>query len=265
MTFFGTLDQNKPISLTDQGKIALGEGASPGISSSGSLIIETLQASADIVINPNGNGSLHLGHIGGGNVNAYGTMAVTGLFQLMDSNGEDEVLNINSEGGNPTISVAEGNLIIEILEGGCGIVSSRFIAPASNDLYFLIGNNAYISITEGAINFDAQEGGSFQFSGNGTTFFSGSPGNETIIGAIPSISNPDVDVRLVAQGTGKIIADGPLDAGPFNSRSEALPVASASLRGMIRTVEAVPGVADAFWICLKSALDTYSWKQIIAG
>jgi hypothetical protein len=45
----------------------------------------------------------------------------------------------------------------------------------------------------------------------------------------------------------------------------ALPTAEASQRGRTVVVEGAPGVADEFYICLKSSADTYSWRQIIVG
>jgi len=47
--------------------------------------------------------------------------------------------------------------------------------------------------------------------------------------------------------------------------SGTLPAPDESYRGKIIRVEGGEGVADKFYMCMKSAADTYSWVQIISG
>lgn len=49
------------------------------------------------------------------------------------------------------------------------------------------------------------------------------------------------------------------------STNGALPPASAALRGAVFVVRGGVLAADTLQVCLKSALDTYSWKVIAAG
>lgn len=45
----------------------------------------------------------------------------------------------------------------------------------------------------------------------------------------------------------------------------ALPPASASVRGAFFVFRGATGVPDTLQVCLKSALDTYSWKVLATG
>jgi len=56
-----------------------------------------------------------------------------------------------------------------------------------------------------------------------------------------------------------------LNSGHLIPKNEALPVAAEEYRGELWAVYGDPGVADTLNICLKSALDAYSWVVIATG
>ena len=45
----------------------------------------------------------------------------------------------------------------------------------------------------------------------------------------------------------------------------ALPAPSAALRGAVFVVRGTSGIPDTVQVCLKSLLDTYSWKLLASG
>lgn len=45
----------------------------------------------------------------------------------------------------------------------------------------------------------------------------------------------------------------------------ALPVANAAVQGRTYILGGIPGVADIYYVCLKSVTDTYSWKVLATG
>lgn len=182
----------------------------------------------------------------------------------------DQAKPLTLQGGNldlegATIVNAHGFVIND--GSNCNFIANglSFISEGTEAIEFQIGTLLAINVGTNGIIMDVGIEGGYQFNANGTTAFSSAPGQETVIGAIPSDDYPDVGIRLVAQGTGKVLFDAPLDCGKINSRDEALPVAGESLRGMIRTVEGGTGAADVHYICLKNSNGTYSWKQIASG
>jgi hypothetical protein len=59
--------------------------------------------------------------------------------------------------------------------------------------------------------------------------------------------------------------EGTLAGGICATNAAALPTASVNYRGMIYRVDGGAGVADLFYVCQKSAADTYSWKLLSTG
>jgi len=79
------------------------------------------------------------------------------------------------------------------------------------------------------------------------------------IKAVPVVKNR----KLLGVVPSDIVDDKFLKVGKDSDGS--LPTASASYRGKMIRVEGGAGVADKLYICLKSAVDTYSWVQVASG
>lgn len=78
-------------------------------------------------------------------------------------------------------------------------------------------------------------------------------------------SSNNGNINIQPNGTGKVAITSPMTVKAINSSADALPVASETYRGQVRTVEGGTGVADVHYICLKDDLDAYSWVQVATG
>jgi len=75
-----------------------------------------------------------------------------------------------------------------------------------------------------------------------------------------------MDWKDNSSGVGlKMSEPGIKHGGISTSSSQALPVASATYRGMFWFVEGGAGVEDVLYCCLKAEDDAYHWVQVSYG
>lgn len=226
MTFFGTLDQAKPLM---EGKPLTSDVDVNGNALIGVRLIEGLP-DLDLFINSGQN--IEYGVPTGFQFN----IGVGGNYKQSITESEMTVsvpINFNGPEGEIRTNNIDGN--IKIIPDGTG----KVVIGGSHEIIdvAIIRGKA-----DNALSFIPSAGEDLQFGEPATL-----PGSVQIYSAsVTSINSP-------------------LDAGKINSSANALPVASATYRGQIRTLEGGTGARDRNYLCLKSDAGAYSWVEVANG